>query len=40
MQNNVFLRLAQERYTTKRLSITTVSRFRAKSLIRCLKFCV
>lgn len=37
MQNNVFLRLAQERYTT---SITTVSRFRAKSLIRCLKFCV
>ena len=38
MQNNVFLRLAQERYTT--LSITTISRFRAKSLIRCLKFCV
>ena len=30
MQNNVFLRLAQERYTTKHY----------KSLIRCLKFCV
>lgn len=38
MQNNVFLRLAQERYTTKHYK--TVSRFRAKSLIRCLKFCV
>lgn len=37
MQNNVFLRLAQERYTTKHYN---GSRFRAKSLIRCLKFCV
>lgn len=38
MQNNVFLRLAQERYTTKHYN--GISRFRAKSLIRCLKFCV
>ena len=32
MQNNVFLRLAQERYTTKH--------YNGQSLIRCLKFCV
>lgn len=37
MQNNVFLRLAQERYTTKHYN---GQQFRAKSLIRCLKFCV
>lgn len=34
MQNNVFLRLAQERYTTKHYN------GQQKSLIRCLKFCV
>ena len=31
MQNNVFLRLAQERYTTKHYN---------GQQIRCLKFCV
>jgi nitroreductase/dihydropteridine reductase len=35
MQNNVFLRLAQERYTTKHYNGQQIP-----SLIRCLKFCV
>lgn len=37
MQNNVFLRLAQERYTTKHYNGQQIP---PKSLIRCLKFCV
>lgn len=38
MQNNVFLRLAQERYTTKHYNGQQIPR--EEFLIRCLKFCV